>query len=235
MIKTAIKRVLVCAALAGFGAGASSAMAAMETFMVNIPATLAPNNPDSLGVSVPQFDPSLGTLTGISLQASNLSVYLTTQVFDFGAAGGYTGAYSQTTVTLTDPYNNTLTSSGFVNAGGLNGNPGFAGPIGSGQTLNLSGAATPTGLSSLLNPSVPSGDFAAFTGTGTETVDYGTAYSAAGISSGGSGPSMFFGSAGPTYSGTETVTYTYTSVPEPSCLGLLGVGAMALIRRRRNG
>jgi hypothetical protein len=186
----------------------------------------------SLDASLTQFNPILGNLTSATV---TLSADLTpiVEVLNFtGAPAPFDYAFETTgttnpvtnqvvftpsPATVTDPFSNvqdinfvSLVQNGVAANPGVNQFPG-----------------TPVPFS--LNSSVPGADLSAFVGNGTTSFDYVADGSG---NFGGSGGSLFFGG-DRTYAGTASVTYTYSEVPEPATLSLLGLGAFAVLQRRR--
>lgn len=130
------------------------------------------------------------------------------------------------TMTLTDPNNNSVS---IMNRAGVGPNSTF------GLSFDLSGAnsysfvpGTADLWANTSNP-LPSGAYSPFdNNNGTEVM---TNYSGVG----GSGTWSLFvtDSAGGDTGGFDVVTLTFTPVPEPASLAILGLGALALLRRRK--
>ncbi len=71
------------------------------------------------------------------------------------------------------------------------------------------------------------------TGTGTQTLDFGTATMDPGFDlSAVTGMTVQFFAVSPTANATVS-NFTYEAVPEPATMATLGLGALALVRRRR--
>lgn len=178
-------------------------------------------------VSVPQFDPSLGTLTNVTLTLDGQTAG-STLVFDNEAnVGGSVGLQVGTTITATSSFLSALvatpaqSTSGFVGPDD-DGTPDYLGA----DSLTLAGGSgSDTDFNSSNVPAV----LALVSGLGTINVDITnsifTNVSTAGIF----GPTDVTPG---TFSGTVSVTYDY--VPEPSTALLGGLGLLGLLRRRRN-
>jgi len=186
----------------------------------------------SLDASLQQFDPTLGTLTGATVTL-NADLTPVVEVLNYtGSSAPFTYAFETTydtnpvtnqvvftpsPATVTDPYSNvqdvdfvSLVQNGVAADQGINQFDG-----------------TPVLFS--LDSTVPVGDLSSFVGSSDVSFDY----AADGDGNyGGSGAGLYFGG-DRSYAGTATVTYTYDAVPEPTSLGLLGLGALGLFRRRR--
>jgi hypothetical protein len=177
-------------------------------------------------VSVSQFNPSLGTLDSvlISLQGTVAG----SAKFESRDHGPTTVTMSlQAQVTLSWPnQNNLVVALPLVqtvdNVTVFDGTTDFGGS--SGRTYdNLSGSKTE---SALLSPPTPT-DLAVFLGTGTVTLPVKAEAQSFGTGAGNL-IQWFMTDAG----ADVTVTYDYR-VPEPAAGALIGLGGLALIRRRR--
>src|SRR5579883_2544037 len=161
----------------------------------------------SIPISLPQFNPSMGTLTSITFTFDGQTTGSATVTNNSGATGSYQVSISSN-LKLLDPTNNTLISI----------TPSFN------QTLNIAnGDSGSTTITSGFSPYVGLGDVS-FTVSGE------------GIG-GVSGPSPFTVDSITKGEGTITITYNTSSVvPEPATLALFGSGLLALgllYQRRR--
>ncbi|MFI4860795.1 MAG: choice-of-anchor E domain-containing protein [Phycisphaerales bacterium JB063] len=156
-----------------------------------------------------QFDPSLGTLTSVQLQFS-ADVTAALNLGPNGGGGSITGGGSFL-------LNGTLYPD--LGAGGGGGNGGAPG-----STLDVSWSA----VGSANDITLMSGDdgFDEFVGTGTIDLTWDVLFE--GSISPEAGATLDAALTSADYS----LTYTY-AVPEPGSFALLGLGALAMVRRRR--
>jgi hypothetical protein len=192
---------------------------------------------DETTTSIPGFNSSLGTLTGINVEFTQMVLTASADIRNNDnsnstavndAAIGY--RVSSGVPTLTGPGVASLTFPNF----GLNLEVILdgAGAIAPSSTEAFSGGPTPSDLVLATSFNVGSGDFGLYTdtsvnfdvdGVGATTISF----------TGGLPEFINFSLTG---SGTVNVIYTYDEavlVPEPSSTALLGLGGLALIMRRR--
>jgi hypothetical protein len=223
MSGVSVRTTYVCSAVALLSL-MKSASGAVITYTANFPGSATFSNTQT-STTIPEFNPSLGTLTGVSFsgQVGTLS----------DSAEGYLlGASSSEPADVVLSSQAVLSSSasglGYLDSSNLNA-MAFAVVSASAQSPTLV-TATATNL-----------DFS-FSGSPSLTTVEGTGdlpLTLAAVPEGASSaPYQFQTEGNPTgYMSTDSVTvnYTYTpaQVPEPASLGILGVGAAALLGRRR--
>jgi hypothetical protein len=226
----ALKNLLIgaaCAAACGSLVQAASANVISDT-------SASFSGGSSFTAQIPLFNPALGTLTSATI---SLNAQLTPDAAVYNSSGTaqpFIYAFCTTLATnpvtnqvifvpnpavWTDPYGNSaqtdftvLVQNGMANPG-INDYPG-------------------TPLPADLISSVPAPDLGTFQGAGTAAFTY----TATGDGNDGGSDAvggLYYGG-GYQYAGTDTVTYTYTPVPEPTSLSLLGLGSLAVLRRRRH-
>ncbi len=172
--------------------------------------------------SFPQFDPSVGTLTSVSVSATT-NVVAQINVFNaLSSSQAFTNASAAIPVTITAP-------AGLV----LSLTP-TAGPL---NSVAAVGFNTYSGIPGSASGNTSPANFSPYLGTNL----FGVAMSfAAGLGTySGSGPiGLFFGGTADG-GGVTTLTYTYTpnAVPEPATIGMtlagLGFVGFGIFRRRR--
>jgi hypothetical protein len=174
-------------------------------------------------VSLPGFNSSLGTLTGITFDLSSSDTVSVSIISILPGSTPYSSASASLPVTITsslDGVTTTATGTATYGSGFVNEYP---------PALDLPGETTTA--SSTVN--VPSADFSEYEGGGTYTVGVTTG---SGNYSGVSSPGVFFGGAGSS-TGSVEVTYDYTVVPTPEPSSLLGgfgiLGSMAAMAWRK--
>jgi hypothetical protein len=214
-------------------AGPASASIQVESVQYGSASSPLPmNSPETL--SLPQFNTSLGTLTGVSIE---LSAYDTISSVVYNATGqsaAYSGATAVMTVKVTASLGSSdsdvLTTSG----------TGIAGPFTSLSPIppgpSVAGWASIPTQTDTINP----GNLGIFEGTGMLPITISA--DSVGSYSGTGGSSLFFGGIGYSY-GTVEVDYSYDSqmvipIPEPNtlCAGLAvasicGIGFARRFRR----
>ncbi|HEX4145103.1 MAG TPA: PEP-CTERM sorting domain-containing protein [Pirellulales bacterium] len=225
------KRRVFLTALALFAALlgiAGSAHATLESFNFSYGPDTIPEGYSLVG-SLPQFDPSLGTLTEVDLtlssttsagiiQFQNLAVVPTTGMLGIGATVMVYGPSSLTATAVP------LQEAPFSVTSNINPPDTYTGL----DAFTLSGGSG----SDSDTASLYSG-FSGYVGLGTFPVHGSSSLATLLTTDGGYGPTA--PSAGST-SGEVTVTYTYTPVPEPGSVVLLGLGAAGLFwAARRRG
>jgi hypothetical protein len=214
---------LAAAAIGGIvllSAGAASASVITSSSSLSLAMA-----PFSESFTLAQFDPSLGTLTGVELSVGANSL-ANVEVYNPGSTtGNFTNAYATLVVTTTTAgsymVTETLTAiqpSGSVAPGSFSGY--------SGLTATDSGSID-----------IPASAWSLYEGTGTVSPTF--VSQSNGQFGGTTADHLFFGGSAEA-GGTATITYTYdptpTAVSEPRSLALLGTGLLALgivVKRRR--
>ena len=209
-----LKALILTSALVG--TMAAPAYAATVTYdSSDIPQTTVPF---STVVTLPEFNTSLGTLTGVELSKHFIGE-ISVQIFNFtGVPQDYTNATASIPLTVSTVIDNVIwTENDVLSVTSTSGTvwPGF----------NTVGVQTAT-LSEFVNP-IPPLDFADFEGLGGINIPF-SVVAGAGTYTGTAYPGVFFGGSA-TVGGYLDVTYTYTTgVPEASTWAMLGAGFAAI-------
>jgi hypothetical protein len=188
-------------------------------------------------LSLPQFNPSLGTLTGVSVELYSYDT-ISSVVFNFtGQSAAYSAATAAVPVTVRaalDDY--ILTTSAQGTAGP------FAGLLSGASVPSVAGSLNITAQPASISP----GDLGSFQGMGDLPITL-TVPDSVGSYSGTGGSSLFFGGNGYSY-GTVEVDYSYISsmdepggdppadpIPEPGtlCAGLAVISICGIEFARR--
>ncbi|HEU5118435.1 MAG TPA: choice-of-anchor E domain-containing protein [Isosphaeraceae bacterium] len=218
---------MISVAVLGLALGATTASADTVTYSDTFGSSGSPLAiPINTTATLTKFDTSLGTLTGVQLKlVTNATV--TATVYNFGSSpANFSNVIGKTTVTATGPNGTTTTNTIMVGP-----YSGIAAPFPPGVV-----AGTDSGTDSQTTTVLPV-NWGAYQGSGggTFNVLLGGTTSASGTAD----QPAAYGATGTAY-GTVSVTYTFTPVPEPSSLALIGLGlaggTVSLYRRKvRNG
>jgi len=181
------------------------------------------------------FNSALGTLTGITVEFSEMTVSATTTLENTdpnnastvdSASIGYTGIGSSTLPVLSGPGVTSLT---FPLFGAITVNLSGVSPIAANGSEAWSGGPTASNPLLATSQSINSSDFGLYIDTPVFFDISGLAATTISFTGG----SPVFTNSSLTGSGTITVTYFYEPIPEPSAALLGGLGLLALLRRRR--
>jgi hypothetical protein len=178
-------------------------------------------------LSLPEFDTSLGSLTGIQVTL-NTTGLLEAEVENVGAAASFTSAAASGPITVSGPDG--------AAASVTPPTASFSGSIGSGTPSSPVFTFGPqTSLAGAGVSQVPASDFAAYEASGGGSLDFPLNAVFNGSFSGNGVSSLSFTGNASVYGSVE-VDYTYSAaVPEPEdllSLGLLCFGAFAGLRHR---
>lgn len=222
----------MAAAACGVIFSAASASAALESTQVynyGTPDALTVGDNDSEALTIAKFDPSQGTLTGMSIMlTANDSVWA--EVYNFGSATAFTDAQlknATVTTSLNSPEATLLTSATTTT---LATSP-FSGSISRGTLLSPSGPVT--GGAGSISTAIASGvvnvvNYSEYIGSGT--VDLNLNVDSLGTASGTGSARLYFGYEATSY-GQVTVDYYYnmpvSTVPEPGTL-MAGLGSLSV-------
>jgi hypothetical protein len=166
------------------------------------------------------FDPSLGTLTGVTLTLDTTSMAEVDVLNITGSPMPFTNANVSIPVTATGPASTTVTDT--LTAGPVSGTATLLFP-----SINMFPGLPATDSSSDV---VLPANFTPYIGVGSIVpVDVSAS---AGTYSGSAGSGVLF-SGSAVAGAVTTVTYTYDSVPEPASLGLCAMALPLLAARRR--
>lgn len=204
--------------------GASAASAGQVTYTSNV-VPLTTTSFTGTPLTLQQFDPTLGTLTGVwvhlfgnilgSVHAQNQSAEAASVTLNLSATLTLNRPDSTSIVVTTPVVTKTANLNAFTNVNNYNGP----------DAIVFENVAATADNTAVLN----STDFSLFTGTGfvNGTLD-GTGSSAA------TGPGNLLALFQTEAGGYAMVTYTFSSVPEPAAIALLGLGmgVIGLARRR---
>jgi hypothetical protein len=186
--------------------------------------SLAPSY--DIGFSLNKFDPSLGTLTGIELNQV-ASILPEIQIANFSGVVQTFSASTSSSLSFSGPDGTTITTPV---------NYATAGTVSSAFGTTTFSPLSPDLVGSSVNVSPT--NFALYQGSGTAnySITLGPLFTTSVTV--GSGSGLVFAGGDQISGGDFAVSYTYTPVPEPSTLVLLGIGAVSLLayawRRRRN-
>jgi hypothetical protein len=219
---------MICALAVGFCVfGGSRLSASTINYSTSIPASDAAGHnslPTTASFTLPEFNPTFGTLTGISIKFA-LSYQGEVDIFNISGSPQTATASSSVPINITAPTSGvpSLTAAYSVTNVAVSSTPNLNEYLGPALSTTLT-----------FNPTAP--NFATYEGVGNS--NYQLAY-ANGTYSGSStapGGTIFFGGDANS-SGTASVVYTFSPAPEPASMALLGSGLLALgglrLRRRR--
>jgi hypothetical protein len=176
--------------------------------------------------SLPQFNPALGTLTGVNLAITGNSFGGSNYYENLGDNSGSATVTIGSNITVTGP------ASLVVITLPSESNTGPIGPYDG--SLDPSDSVTVTGTSSsdsasnaLTNPPT---NLSAYIGLGSAPFNFSSTVNNSSSSTASPGVS---GNTPPDFNFDATITYTYSEVPEPASIGLIAVALPLLAARRR--
>lgn len=223
---------VVIGMVAGLSATAEAAVESpsgtdVETFSANYGWCTSPQTGDeNWNLNLSDFNPALGTLTGVTLTLISYDTIESEVVNLTGQSQTYSGATASLPVTLTALGGQTATTTGVAGP--------FSGTVAGPQfTTAIAGTSQVVVSTSTL---VAPGDLVLYEGAGNT---FGVNVLVSGGSYSGSAPGGTVAFAGNgTSCGTVEVTYDYVPVPEPGTLiaglGLLGYCGIGVVRRVRS-
>jgi hypothetical protein len=227
-----MKRFLLSASvLAGLGLSSVANANVIQNFTSPNSTQADFNHAGMLILTLPEFNSSLGTLTGATLQIEGIS-QPQLEVLNLGSATSTGSGTTVATYSVTGPGVSGLSasvSSGLVTVTV----PGGIGNI----------ASSPPPSPIFFNPVVALSDLAAVTGPGTVAFDVTESFTTTGTTIAPAGADLAYGG-GASANFLMDVTYTYTPgvrdnggdpVPEPFSITILGVGLLGvgIVKRRR--
>jgi hypothetical protein len=165
-----------------------------------------------LSLSLPQFNPSQGTLEDIVLTLSSTDIVGSEVLNETGSSQAFSHAFANITVNVSGP--DSLQTTARLEAGP------FAGTVMAGEYTHAGSTMRTTAAS---RENVPSSSFGLYTGSGLVYFDL-SADAMCGRYGGSGAAGVFFGGFADCY-GTVEVQYRYAAVPEPGtlCAGFAGL------------
>ena len=198
--------------------GSSSAPLAAGTFD-----NLYPGESSSQSLTLNKFNPSLGTLTGVTLTLFSYDT-VNSEIYNFSAGSG-----TYTDVTTTGPATVTATLGGVTTTATPTAGP-FANTAPVGLSVAGTSAVSPVNSSVIVNPS----DFLLYEGAGGLNFSVTIANLPLTYSGSYGGSPLYFGGNAFSY-GRVQIDYAYVAVPEPGtlCAGLAAIGFCGMNMARR--